>query len=271
MRLRPTTAICAVLLLIGHAQPAVAQDLPAAPTPYHVDWTSDLAITGGAAALWLVTPLLGREVIRPVCPCQSSEVARFDRYPVGRRSKVADQLSNALGAAMSAVPVLLDAIDVRGSGTWRGLAEDLVVMAQVVSVNGALNQMVKFAVRRPRPIVYDIAAGDPEINAPGNYLSFYSGHASTAFATGMFYATTFALRHPDSPARGWVYAAAAVGASSVGLMRVLAGEHFPSDVIAGAAVGSALGLVLPRLHRRGPTVLMAPSPGGASLVLTGRI
>ena len=47
----------------GHA---VAQDLTAAPTPYHVDWTADLAITGGTAALWLVVPLLGREVIRPV-------------------------------------------------------------------------------------------------------------------------------------------------------------------------------------------------------------
>jgi membrane-associated phospholipid phosphatase len=141
----------------------------------------------------------------------------------------------------------------------------------VVSINGALNQMVKFTVRRPRPVVYDIAPGDPEIDVPGNYLSFYSGHASTAFATGMFYATTFALRHPDSRAGGWVYGAAAAGASSVALLRVLAGEHFPSDVIAAAAVGSAVGLVLPRLHRRSATVLVAPTGGGAALVLAARL
>jgi membrane-associated phospholipid phosphatase len=272
LRVLPETIVaCAAAFLLAAGSPAVAQTTTA-PTPYHVDWTIDLAITAGASALWLVTPLLGPEVIRPVCPCRSSDVHGIDRFPIGRRSRLADQLSNITGGAVSALAVLLDALDVhRSGGPWAGFADDMVVMAEVVAVNGALTQLVKFGVRRPRPNVYDVAASSPEINDPGNYLAFYSGHASTAFAAGMFYATTFALRHPDSGARGVVYGGAAVAAGSVGLLRVLAGEHFPTDVIAGAAVGGALGLVLPLFHRRGTMLVAAPTSSGAALVVTGRL
>jgi membrane-associated phospholipid phosphatase len=268
MRVR-TTALMTLLSVVPGLSAAAAQEVPTAPTPYHVDWAVDLSIIGAATALWVVTPLLGREVIRPVCPCSSSDLNGLDRYPVGRRSNLANQLSNVAQAGILAVPVVVDALDVNPS--WRDYAADLVVLAEVVTVNGALNQMVKFAVRRPRPTVYDIEPGNPERDDPRNYLAFYSGHTSTAFAAGLAYATTFALRHPDSPARGLVYGAAAVAGTGVGLLRVLAGQHFPTDVIAAGAVGGALGLVIPRLHRRTGGLLVAPGPGGATLVLTGRL
>jgi membrane-associated phospholipid phosphatase len=270
--MRPRAAITgAVLLVVGLARPAAAQDRPAAASPYDVDFTTDGAIVAGAAALWLFTPLLGPEVIRPVCPCRSSDVAPFDRFPIGRKSDFADQLSNAAEVAVIAGPLLLDAFDVRGSGgSVRGYAEDMMVLAQVVAVNGALNQMVKFAMRRPRPTVYDVPASTPEITSAGSYQAFYSGHTSTAFAAGMAYATTFALRHPDSRSRGQVFGVAGVAAGTVGVLRVLAGQHFPSDVIAGALVGTALGLAIPRLHRRRGTLMLAPATGGAAVTVVGR-
>jgi membrane-associated phospholipid phosphatase len=256
---------CALVLLAGSA---AAQDRPAGP--YAVDWTTDGAIIAGAGALWLFTPLLQNEVIRPVCPCSSALVSPFDRYPIGRKSNFTDQLSNAAEAAVVAGPLLLDALDVRRSGaSWRGYAEDMLVLAEVLAINGALNQLVKLSVRRPRPTVYDVPATAPDINDSGNYVAFYSGHTSTAFAAGMAYATTFALRHPDSRSRGQVYGVAAVAAGTVGVMRVVAGQHFPSDVLAGALVGSALGLVIPRLHRA-RSVTLTPAAGGAAVSVIGR-
>jgi membrane-associated phospholipid phosphatase len=266
---RSTTAlVCAALVV---SSPAAAQ--PSTDSgPYQVDWTMDMAVLGGATALWLVTPLLAGEVIRPTCPCASSALPGLDRVAVGRHSTVADQMSSVVGAGLTFVPLVADALDIRRSGRgWLGFSGDVVVLAEVVAVNGALNQLVKFAVRRPRPNVYDVERSNPEIDRAGNYLSFYSGHTSTAFAVGMFHATTFALRHPDSHARGLVYGAATAVAASVGLLRILAGQHFPSDVLAGAAVGSAVGLVVPRLHRRSNTLLVAPVPGGVGLMLTGRL
>ncbi|MEM9023429.1 MAG: phosphatase PAP2 family protein, partial [Bacteroidota bacterium] len=38
--------------------------------------------------------------------------------------------------------------------------------------------------------------------------------------------------------------------ATTGLMRVLAGKHFPTDVITGYAVGGAIGFLVPHLHRK---------------------
>ena len=56
--------------------------------------------------------------------------------------------------------------------------------------------------------------------------------------------------------------------------RVRAGEHFPTDVIAGSMAGSAIGVLVPHLHRHRdepPTVWIgaSPAPGGGSLALRG--
>jgi hypothetical protein len=191
-----------------------------APTPYQIDWTTDLAIIVGATSVFAIAPLLGGEVIRPTCPCRSSDLNSIDRFSVGRHSDVADRVSNFAEVGLSILPVALDALDVRRSGTpWIGFAEDMVVIAEVVTINGALNSVVKLAVRRPRPNVYDVPGGDPAVTNSGNYLSFYSGHTSSAFSIGMAYATTFALRHPDSLARGATYGVAAMAGSFMGLLR----------------------------------------------------
>lgn len=72
---------------------------------------------------------------------------------------------------------------------------------------------------------------------PPDQFSFPSGHSITAFAVaisiGMFYP-------PLLP--GLVFCA-----SSIALSRVLLGMHFLSDVVAGSALGAALGYLASRL------------------------
>jgi membrane-associated phospholipid phosphatase len=235
--------------------------------PYQVDWTVDLAVLAGSAALWIVPPVVQREVIVPSCPCSSAMVNGFDRGAIHARRAAAGDASNVLAVASLALPVALDAVDVWMNGSaWSGFARDLVVMAEAVVLNGATGQVVKLAVRRPRPYVYELAAGAPDLATAESYLSFYSAHTSGALAAGLSYATTFALRHPDSDWRWWVYGGAAALGGTMAVLRVAAGQHFPSDVITGAAVGAAFGLVVPRLHRR---VVPMAVPAGAGLALAG--
>ncbi len=93
-----------------------------------------------------------------------------------------------------------------------------------------INQLLKFAVRRRRPLI----AGLPPLIATHSDRSFPSAHATTSFAALRFYGDDL----PRAPL------AAAAGAMAVS--RVLLGVHWPSDVLAGAALGTAVGEVVRR-------------------------
>jgi len=112
-----------------------------------------------------------------------------------------------------------------------------------------------------------LAAG-AELTDNHNYYSFYSQHTSIAFAAGISYAKTYALRHPASRRRWLVYTAAVAGGSAVTSMHVLAGRHFPTDVMTGTDAGTGMGLLIPWLHHKGAAQAgRLPVPSGDAVSL----
>ncbi|MDN0198408.1 bifunctional phosphatase PAP2/diacylglycerol kinase family protein [Streptomyces sp. S.PNR 29] len=90
-----------------------------------------------------------------------------------------------------------------------------------------INTFGKRSVRRPRPVL-DPVPLVRQLKRQPITTSFPSGHSASAAA----FATGVAL---ESPAWG---AAVAPVAFSVAMSRVYTGVHFPSDVLAGAALGA---------------------------------
>jgi membrane-associated phospholipid phosphatase len=84
------------------------------------------------------------------------------------------------------------------------------------------NQIIKFTVRRPRPEI-----AEPLIST-GSRLSYPSAHAATSFAG----ARALARVWPAKP----LYALAGL----ITFTRPYLGVHYPSDVVAGAALGTAV-------------------------------
>jgi undecaprenyl-diphosphatase len=82
------------------------------------------------------------------------------------------------------------------------------------------------------------------------------------------------VRSPRSP-RPWITLGLATALTAfVSYERVRAGDHFPTDVIAGSMAGAAIGILVPHLHRHkeeAPAVWVgvSPAPGGGSLSLQG--
>ena len=117
-----------------------------------------------------------------------------------------------------AIGVAAAALDRRQRAEWLG-ATRTVLYAY------ALNTMLKTVVRRKRPHLEKL----PALIATPTSLSFPSAHASSSFAA----ARAFSSLMPGSP----LYA----GATAMALSRVYLGMHYPSDIAAGALLGTLVG------------------------------
>jgi len=102
-----------------------------------------------------------------------------------------------------------------------------------IGICTALTSASKYAIDRTRP--EDRYPGDIHVVTTTHGYSFPSGHTSTAFTM----ATTLSLQY-----RKWyVTVPAYAWAGSVGYSRMYLGKHYPSDVMAGALVGTGSALV----------------------------
>lgn len=137
----------------------------------------------------------------------------------------------------------------RGHGTWHGgslrlIAERALYFFAAIALSGIAAQIVKHLVGRARPVLFDAdGAFHFELFSIRNTLaSFPSGHTTSAFAAAV------AIGYMRPAWRPWLLGAAV----AIGLSRVLVGAHYPSDVVGGAALGSAVSLLLARsCARRG--------------------
>ncbi|WP_295718704.1 phosphatase PAP2 family protein [Mucilaginibacter sp.] len=90
-----------------------------------------------------------------------------------------------------------------------------------------VTDLLKVTVNRTRPA--DRYPNDVFVNSPTHNQSFPSGHTSLAFATAATLSIQYHKWYVTVPAYLW--------ASSVGYSRMYLGKHYPTDVLAGAAVG----------------------------------
>ncbi|MDF6017789.1 bifunctional phosphatase PAP2/diacylglycerol kinase family protein [Streptomyces sp. JH34] len=133
-------------------------------------------------------------------------------------------------------------------------------VASLAVASAAINTVGKQAVRRERPIL-DMVPVMRQLKRQPFTTSFPSGHAASAAA----FATGVALE-----SKGWGAVVAPV-AAAVAASRVYTGVHYPSDVVAGAALGVGAAFAL-----RGvvPTRGQLPAPGrprsGAPVLPAGK-
>jgi membrane-associated phospholipid phosphatase len=188
--------------------------------------------------------LLNDELAPPHCAprCSPERLPAFDRVTAGRYDQHAGVVSDVAILLTLAGGALTAGLD--------GGLVDVLVAVEAVLVSSAITVPMTMAVRRPRPFVYGEKASIDERNAGGAALSFPSGHTANAFAAAVAVFHGVHARHPDSSLPWLVLGVGLALSTTVAFGRVIGGEHFPSDVVAGAAIGSAIGWLVPELHRR---------------------
>jgi membrane-associated phospholipid phosphatase len=176
-----------------------------------------------------------------------SSINRFDR---GATLEFNDAVSNAswvLAAAVVAAPFSL-LLETNARHDWRELS---FMYAETMALAVVLPSVAKSSTGKIRPLVYN-----PDISLERKFAldprgSFFSRHTTVAFASAVFLCTVYDRYNPDSRAKVYLWTGSIAAAAGVGYMRYESGRHFPTDIIVGAAVGSALGWGIPALHRSG--------------------
>lgn len=137
-------------------------------------------------------------------------------------------VSNSVVYVSAGVPVTMAVAGLIGHDD--NLLRNAAVIAAASVVDEGLKYAIKHSVNRDRPFITypDI------INKTGttydNDPSFPSGHTSSAFAT----ATSLSLSYPE----WYVITPSYLYAGTVAYSRMHLGVHYPSDVLAGALLGS---------------------------------
>ena len=139
----------------------------------------------------------------------------------------------------------------RHSAWWTALW-----LALTVALGSMLQQALKAAVDRPRPVW-----PDPVDSA--HYSAFPSGHAMTA--TVVCGLLLWLVHHRGAGPALWHTAlwSAVISVLGVGVTRVWLGVHWPSDVVGGWLLGAALVAGAVSVHHRWappPAAPAAPSP-----------
>jgi hypothetical protein len=182
----------------------------------------------------------------------SAEVNGFDRLVMQPYSKGLDTAGDALAAAACLTPGLLFS-GARYSGTEVSASEWITIgtmYTETMLLAYGVKELGKLCINRPRPYCYDsdytVSAGDD-----GDWdKSFPSGHTTIAFAGATFTSYVFCTLYPDSTMKVPVVAASYTLALTTAVLRVASRNHFMSDALAGAAIGTVCGFVVPYIHTR---------------------
>ena len=228
--------------------PAAAADTAPA---YHLSPSMDAAALAGTGALWIG----GYFAETRIEPFDSADIPLFDREDVNpfdrsatrRWSPEAGDASYYTLYACMGAPVFL-MLDKKARKDYLALC---VMYVQTIGLTHALSSLAKAAAERPRPFLYNPDAPLSDKLAADARKSFFSGHSSKAFASGVFLAAVFREYHPGSRWNRAVLGFSLSAAAATGCLRYSAGKHFPSDILTGAVAGGSIGFLVPYFHRRG--------------------
>ena len=215
---------------------------------------TDLPLMSGAIGGLGLSFYLGKN-IKPLTPqevghLRQQNIPFLDRWACQNFSPKAEKLSDIFLNICAISPLLMLAspnLDRDQKWTYALMYIETGVLTY------SITEITKCLVRRIRPYVYnwEVPLHD-KIMSSDTRKSFFSGHTSISFASMVFLAQTYAAFHPDSRWKPVVWCAGLSAATLVGVHRILAGKHFPTDVLVGALVGSFIGFVIPKLHEMEP-------------------
>jgi hypothetical protein len=218
--------------------------------PYELNKKKEL-LYSGSGLLLTFTGLILRQSVSPLTVTEINEldissVNSFDRKTVSSYSIDANNCSDHLQIIGWVMPFAFAIPKETRKDFW---TIGLMTLETVLLTNG-VTSILKGSTQRIRPYAYNEDAPIDAKTKVETKLSFFSGHTSNYAALSFFSAKIIADYSDKNKVKILAFSTAAVSSAYMGYLRVKSGNHFMTDVIVGYAVGAAIGIAIPHLHKK---------------------
>jgi membrane-associated phospholipid phosphatase len=245
-------------------------------SPYKVNWPVYGGIAGLSGLFYFLSPESEPLTQQELDALNKEDINRLDRGVTGYHSPSLAKQSDVFlyGSFLlgGIVPLAYPALAKSDNKVIVESAKVFGMYAGSFLLCYTGTRIVKNTVLRTRPYVYNPESTYDKHEVDARY-SFFSGHSShTAFNT-FFAAKVFSDYFPDSRYKAVVWTAAAIIPAYTAALRVAAGKHFYTDVIAGYGYGALCGIIVPyvfsskRKYNNKLTIYPAQTLGGTGLGL----
>lgn len=259
-----------VITGLAVARPAGAEPPPGEAGKRRI---THLVFAAAGGALYAISETVAKPALAPDRCRWCSVDALDDRVRSSLRwsdPARAGTISNLTGFV--AAPVLafgltaLAASGAGGDGERVGrILDDTIPILETVVFSELVTQAVKFSFGRQRPEVHFASPG-AATTQDGN-LSWFSGHATLTF--GLAVSAGVVAHRRGSSLEPVIWATGLTLATTTAYLRIAADKHYLTDVLAGAAWGTAAGLLVPCLtHALPPSLHVVPAGNGVAVAGT---
>lgn len=175
-----------------------------------------------------------------------ADINGFDRGAAGNFNENAQTASDFFFYTSIPFPLIFTAIDDRMRKDYGRLT---LLYTEAMAFTGIFYTSAQLLNDRYRPQTYNTDLTLDKRQRGSNRNSFYSGHVAMVATSTFFLAKVYSDYYPDSPLRWAFWTGAGLSTIFTGHLRMLAGSHFPTDVILGGVMGFAAGFLTPHFHK----------------------
>lgn len=242
------------VLLIFTISPILSQEQNGFPYSYTKQDNYIVTIGTGIGLASLLFDTDSPITLTEIEQLNRTSINAFDRGATYQWSPRIDQYSDYAIIATTIAPLLVNYPEFFYAKNFEQNLILSLMYGESLLITYNLASFTKSAFKRNRPFMYNSGLTPQErltISETENYNNaFFSRHTAFAFCSATYLSTIYSDIHGNTMASKIIWGTSLVGATSVGILRYQSGQHFPTDIIAGAIIGGFTGFLIPWVHRK---------------------
>jgi membrane-associated phospholipid phosphatase len=256
-----TQYVFKILLIMLFLFAVTGLNAQTADYPYRFRLGVDLSLIPAGVTLKIVSDVFEDRITlfteEDIENLDSSDINGLDRFATGLWNPTADKVSDVFNNILLLTPAAIlipELVHIKDRYRWQNLLHLGLMYTEVYFLTMGFTNFIQSVVQRTRPYLYNSNLSIEErlelAQDLGAYQSFFSGHTSAAFAAAVFLSKVVTDIHGRTPLTVATWITSLSMATTVAGLRIASGKHYFTDVLAGAVIGSGLGLLVPLLHKK---------------------